>query len=125
MTKYAPPSEEELQQGAEALRMYVLVRRDVLPLVHCGVQAAHAVAEFVNYHQNENTKKWVEVDKTLICLEATESQIEKMKNKFARGGMNFQPFHEPDMSDIQTAVAFQPISTVEGGIIFKDFKLLS
>lgn len=125
MTKRQPLSEEDLMERAKALRMYVLVRRDVLPLVHCGVQAGHAVAEFVHYHQNDNTKKWVEEDKTLICLEATDGQIEKMKKYFADRSMNYQPFHEPDMSNLQTAVAFQPISTEDGAIIFKDFKLVS
>jgi hypothetical protein len=44
MLSYPDPlsQEEDLKQ----IRMYVLVRRDVLPLVHCACQASHAVAEF-------------------------------------------------------------------------------
>lgn len=104
--------------------MYVLVRRDILPLVHAGVQAAHAVGEFVHYHQNENTKRWAEKDKTLIVLEATEEQIKKQMDLFASKGLNYQPFWEPDMSNAMTAVAFQPISTMFGQELFSEFKLL-
>jgi hypothetical protein len=114
-------TKEDIDDG---YRMYVLVRRDILPLVHCAVQASHAVAEYVYYHQNPNTRVWVTAEKTLIILEATEKQIEEKMKLFAEKHMNYQPFWEPDMSNAMTAVAFQPIKTSLGREIFKDFKLL-
>lgn len=118
------PAPLPLEEANKQYRMYVLVRRDILPLVHCGVQAAHAVAEFVFYHQNNNTKVWVTVEKTLIVLEATEEQIQEKMKWFADRHMNFQPFWEPDMDNAMTAVAFQPIQAGLGKEVFGDLKLL-
>lgn len=114
-----------LEDVESQIRMYVLVRRDILPLVHCGVQAAHAVAEFVHYHQNENTKVWVTCEKTLIVLSATEEQIEEKMKQFSDNHMNYQPFYEPDMGNVMTAVAFQPLPKNEADNFFGDLKLLS
>lgn len=122
MLSYEPMVDLEVYK--KQLKMYVLVRRDILPLVHCGVQAGHAIAEFVFYHPNENTRKWVTEDKTLIVLEATEEQIKKQMDLFADQNMNYQPFWEPDMSHTMTAVAFQPITNEMGSELFKGFKLL-
>lgn len=118
------PEPLPLEEVDKQYRMYVLVRRDILPLVHCGVQAAHAVAEFVHYHQNDNTKLWVTFEKTLIILEATEDQIKEKMEWFANRHMNYQPFWEPDMNNAMTAVAFQPIQYGLGKEIFNGFKLL-
>jgi len=122
MLSYEPMVDLEVYK--KQLKMYVLVRRDILPLVHAGVQAGHAIAEFVFYHPNENTRKWVTEDKTLIVLEATEEQIKKQMDLFADRNMNYQPFWEPDMSHTMTAVAFQPISNELGSELFAGFKLL-
>lgn len=122
MSSYEPMVDLEVYK--KQLKMYVLVRRDILPLVHAGVQAGHAIAEFVFYHPNENTRKWVTEDKTLIVLEATEEQIKKQMDLFADRNMNYQPFWEPDMSHTMTAVAFQPISNELGSELFAGFKLL-
>lgn len=108
-----------------SLRMYVLVKRDSLPLVNCAVQATHAVAEYIHYHDNENTKKWVEQDKTLIILEATDEQLEAMRVKFLELDWNYQPFWEPDLDNMLTCIAFQPISTELGMEWFSHLKLLS
>ena len=122
MLSYEPMVDLEVYK--KQLKMYVMVRRDILPLVHCGVQVGHAIAEFVEYHQNVNTRQWVREDKTLIVLEATEEQIKKQMDLFADRNMNYQPFWEPDMSHAMTAVAFQPISNELGSELFKGFKLL-
>lgn len=106
------------------LKMVVLVRREILPLVHAGVQAGHAVAEFIFYHPNENTRRWVVSDRTLIYLEATEKEIHEMMEFFASKSLNYQPFYEPDMGNALTAVAFQPIETQYSREIFRKFRLL-
>lgn len=118
------PAPLPLEETDKQYRMYVLVRRDILPLVHAGVQAAHAACEFVHYHQNDNTKVWVTCEKTLIVLEATEAQIKEKMEWFGSRHMNYQPFREPDMNNALTAVAFQPIQAGLGKEIFGDLKLL-
>ena len=112
------------EEHKDDLRMYVLVRRDVLPLAHCGVQASHAVAEYVHYHQNDRTAKWVEKDKTLIMLEATADDIERKRLEFTDAKRYYQPFHEPDMSNCLTAMAFEPMTAEQGKKIFGKFLLL-
>ena len=109
----------------DSYRMYVVVRRDVLPLVHAGVQAAHAAADFVFYHPNENTKVWAQCEKTMIILETSEAQIEYLMQLFKQHNLNYQPFWEPDMSGILTAVAFQPIKTKDAKVFFSNLKLLN
>jgi hypothetical protein len=117
---------KEWVEYANSLRMYVLVRRDILPLVHSGVQAAHAVAEYLHtFKDEETTNKWVSKDKTLLFLTASADQIGCMKRKFEKDGKKYQSFCEPDMSDIETAVAFEPLTMEEGKKYFKDFSLLS
>jgi len=75
--------EKEKAHFESRLRMYVLVRRDVLPINYCIPQAAHAVAEYVHYYnKNRITKQWVEDDKTMIVLEANADQMERIKKKF-------------------------------------------
>lgn len=117
--------DEEAEIHANKLKMYVLVRRDILPLIHCGVQAAHALAEYVNSYDNEITKQWVESDKTLIFLEANADQIDLAKHRFEEDGLTFSSFREPDMSNFQTAVAFQPLNNADGAKYFGHLKLLS
>jgi len=122
MLTYAP--QPSLEEADKQYRMYVLIRRDILPLVHCGVQGAHAAIEFMHYHPNDNTARWVVDHKTLIFLEASEKQIQDKMKWFADRHMNFQPFREPDMDNTLTAVCFQPIQYGLGKEVFKGFKLL-
>jgi hypothetical protein len=43
---------------------------------------------------------------------------------FGSRHMNYQPFHEPDMDNTLTAVAFQPIKKGLGNDLFGELKLL-
>lgn len=106
------------------LKMFVLVRRDILPLPHCVCQGIHASVEYVHYYNNDVTKKWVEEDKTIIVLSATEEQIENKKRLFSKLGLTHRSFHEPDMSDVLTATAFQPVSSDDGKLYFGELSLL-
>jgi len=112
-------------QPSDDIRMYILVNRPVLPLVHCVVQSSHAAADFVFYHHNENTRNWVVNHKTMIILEATELQMVETMNQFASDSLNYQPFWEPDMSNVLTAVAFQPMKKAAAEKYFSKFDLLS
>ena len=125
---FSPSKLKELKEQWDydktKLRMYVLVRRDVLTLVQCGVQAGHAASEYVHFHRNDKTKQWAEADKTLIFLSATGDEIEKMKRQFDRKNKTYQSFHEPDLNDLQTAVAFEPVQFTQGKELFGQFALL-
>lgn len=108
-----------------ALRMYVLVNREVLPLVHAGVQGSHACADFVWQHKDHPaTKQWCEQDKTLLFLNGNKSDMQTLMTYCDKAGIKYSKFIEPDMNDEMTAVAFQPMTKTEGAVLFGKFKLL-
>jgi hypothetical protein len=108
-----------------ALRMYVLVNREVLPLVHAGVQASHACAEYIWKHRDDDkTKKWCEEDKTLLFLNGDKNDMNDLICYCDKTGIKYSKFIEPDMNDEMTAVAFQPMTKTEGAVLFGKFKLL-
>ena len=112
-----------LPNKKEDIRMYVLVNSQ-LPTLHAGIQAGHSVAEFVHYQQSlPILKDWVENHKTLILLSATLDQISEMKSYFISKGRRFASFREPDLDDLETAVAFEPMTAQEGTVLFGKFKL--
>lgn len=97
----------------------------MLTLVQCGVQASHAVAEFMDIHaSNENVQDWVRNHKTMIFLEATTSQIAEMQSVFNNKQKKYKSFYEPDLNDLQTACAFEPVTSEEGRMIFGHLKLV-
>lgn len=104
------------------LKMYVLIRKDILTDVQCGVQAGHAIASYMSEHIKDEPKlvDWVDNHKTLIYLAASEEQIEEKKKLLS----NWVGFNEADLDGIETAVAFVPISNLEGRFIFGDLKLI-
>jgi hypothetical protein len=125
INNYLTRESNKISDGHKPLRMYVLVQREVLPLVHAGVQAGHAVHTYVWEHRDKpETKQWCEEDKTMLYLSATWEQMHDMITYFTIKNMGFSRFHEPDMGDELTAVAFQPMSKEEGNILFGRFKLL-
>lgn len=108
------------------MKMYVLINRDILSIVQCGVQASHASLEYAYTHKNnENYNEWHKNHKTLIFLEAKESEIYAKMNELHQKGKTFSKFDEPDLGNRLTAVCFEPMKSDEGKIIFGDFKLLS
>jgi hypothetical protein len=107
----------------EDIRMYVLVNSQ-LPTLHAGIQAGHALAEVVHYHQGlPILKEWVENHKTLILLSATLEQMSEMKDYFKSKDRKFSSFSEPDLDNLETAVAFEPMNAQEGKVLFGKFKL--
>lgn len=110
-------------------RMYVLVNRESLSPVQWGVQAAHAVATFMDkYHPTKDpilSKKiraWARRHKTFTFLACTQKQRIDIFNK--KMGLRYADFFEPDLSGMWTASAFEPITREEGQKIFKDLPLL-
>ena len=107
------------------VKMTVLVRRDILPLTHCAVQASHAVAEFMFKHNStESVTDWVKNHKTMILLSANESDIDNIKKIYDKLGLAYTTFVEPDMSNAETATAFEPITNDLSKAIFGKLQLL-
>lgn len=107
------------------LKMFVLVRRDILPLTHCAVQACHAGTEFMSKHgQKPTVVDWVNNHKTMILLSATENDIASIKALYDRMGLSYTTFIEPDMSNVETATAFEPIDNEVSKAIFGKLSLL-
>lgn len=104
------------------LKMYVLIRKDILTDVQCGVQASHALSWYIrDYIQYDpNLIEWIWNHHTLIFLEANEEEIHRKKVLFP----SWVGFKEPDLDDIETAVAFSPVSPERGMELFGDLKLI-
>lgn len=107
------------------LRMYVLINRPELPLVNAGVQAGHSIAEYMATHGHlPKVQSWVDEHKTMIFLEASENQIKDAIRFSEVKGLTYKTFHEPDLDHLLTAVAFEPITSIEGKELFGKLKLL-
>ena len=72
----------------------------------------------------ENIKDWVENDKTMVIFKADENEMRSMMNTFHLIGKKYAGFHEPDICNVLTAVAFEPMEETEGDKLFWNCKLL-
>ncbi len=116
-----------LQAPPDYKKMYILVNKSKLTLAQCAVQAGHSVAEFMGiFGQDENVNDWCFNDKhrTMIMLSATETQMEKMMSIFDDLGMKHQAFREPDLDNLLTSVAFEPVWNEQGKELFGKFNLI-
>lgn len=85
----------------------MVVRQD-LPLSYQGVQGAHAAIDFQHQHP-ELAKEWQTKSNYLIFLSVKdESSLERLMNKADQRSIIYTPFHEPDIGNELTAVAFEP-----------------
>jgi hypothetical protein len=105
------------------VRLYVLVNKD-LPTIHGGIQGAHAVAELMSDYPEE-TSDWAKNHKTLVFLAASEEQIREMNVYFTNKKRPYAQFLEPDLDNLLTAAAYEPMHSFEGKVIFGKFKLFS
>lgn len=105
------------------LKCYVMVNSQ-LPAIHAGIQASHSLTELVFFNRDEpNMIDWVKNHKTLILLSATDKEITQMKEYFDLKNIRYASFSEPDLNNLETAVAFMPMTSLEGTAIFGKFKL--
>jgi len=106
-------------------KMFILIRRDILPLAHCAVQSSHSVCEFMSKYSHKSTViDWVNNHKTMILLSATENDIANIKALYDKMGLSYATFIEPDMSNTETATSFEPISNDISKAIFGRLSLL-
>jgi hypothetical protein len=110
----------------EAQKVYVLVRKDILSDIQVGVQATHAVVEMLDLAKcyDRYPSDWVDNYRTLIFLAANEYELEEMKRKCDAQDVLFCGFREPDLNNIETAVAFEPVTVEKGFELFGGFELV-
>lgn len=96
--------------------MYVLVPYN-LSEIQKGIQAAHAIAEYVyNFKREQITCDWVNTDKTIVILNGGTTNSSSDMNKIGslqKHILNLRKlkvthtvFIEPDLNNSETAVAF-------------------
>lgn len=94
-------------------RLYVLCDYKLDPVYSC-VQGAHAVAQYLLKHQEDEQPYWK--NEYLIFLRAN---IGYWFNKLKKLGYKFVPFFEPDLKMRMTAIAIE-----DSGQLFKNLKLV-
>lgn len=107
----------------EDIRCYILINSK-LPTIHGGIQAAHSLAELMVKFPHD-ISDWATNHKTLVFLSATEDEIRMMCNYFVEKSRLQTPFFEPDLDNLITAAAFEPMKASEGKILFGKFKLFN
>jgi peptidyl-tRNA hydrolase len=108
-----------------SLRLYVLVDDSLLPRGGAkSAQVTHAVVELMKRHypQNVRVKTWAETDLTLVILAAGREEMERHRARFNEDGYIAEGFVEPDLGNVLTCVAFEPLTALEG-MIFGHLKL--
>lgn len=91
-------------------KLYTIVLKQLAP-IHKGVQASHAVAEFMNdYGHKDDVKQWVDVDQTIVMLESDLDTIEWIYNEYISLEIDGEHikvscFHESDLGGLMTAIS--------------------
>lgn len=90
--------------------MYVLVPYN-LSDIQKGIQASHAIAEYVFYHSCESKLiDWLEAHKTIIIINGgttgEDSSMYRYHDDLRKLNIEFTSFQEPDLNDAMTAIAF-------------------
>lgn len=99
-------------------KMYVFVARHLSP-IQKGVQAAHAVAEFVFEHKEIScVRDWVNLHKTLVMLDVSNNiKFLEIQQALQAYGVKFTEFKEPDLGNITTAIAVIISTEDEEGLL--------
>lgn len=85
------------------MKLFVLIRKDLPSMAYKAVQAGHAVAQYLIDHPED---KWQ--NRTLIYSELSMVKFMKYKSKIESMEIDYSIFCEPDLNDMQTAIAFCP-----------------
>lgn len=108
------------------LVMYVVVDREALGLPQCAVQSGHAIAELVHQHQElASVLQWVTEDKTLVLLAGSQKTMDKAVERCRIIDTTWAAFHEPDLDNHRTAIAFEPMTRQMGRRLFNRLPLLN
>lgn len=95
-------------------KLFVLVRKD-MPLPYQGVQAGHAVAQWMIENKNHS---WL--NSTLVYLNVHDlDHLEMWCKKLKSLGSNYSEFIEPDLNNERTSIA-----CYSDGKVFGKLKLM-
>ena len=88
-------------------RMYHFVLYS-LSGIQKGIQSYHSGIEYANLHgQNDDYYRWANIDKTVIILDGGSSgNMPKLAEKLWEYGVKHTFFHEPDLNNAMSAIAF-------------------
>ena len=83
-------------------------------------QGAHATAEFMHEHgQEDDVINWVENDRTMVCLRTSEDRLKEITELSHKSSF----FVDDDLNDMLTAVAIGPLTRERGLELFGDLPL--
>jgi hypothetical protein len=118
-------------------RMYGLVAYQLCGTIHAGIQFGHAVVDYgrsvSGLRQEEGVyNKWADKDKTFIVLNGgtTNSNPERLGTLnqhlelMEANEVLYQAFHEPDLGDQLTAIAFLVDERVFDKVSYPDYEQL-
>jgi hypothetical protein len=97
----------------------------VLPPINQGVQACHALVQLMFVHALANVVPWAKYHKTLIFLAADQGQMLRAMDRCDRRGLKYASFLEPDLGDMRTAVAFEPVTKAQAKDLFWNLRRAS
>jgi hypothetical protein len=101
-----------------AMKMYVMVDKS-LPPIHAGIQSLHSSVELVyNHISNPKVSEWASTHKTVVLIGADNTEMVLMMNYFTTLGKVYSSFREPDLDNLLTAIAFEPLTELEAETIF-------
>ncbi len=81
-------------------KLFVVVRKDLTPSQQA-VQAGHALASYLLHSLNLRWK-----NETLVYLGVKDGfQLERIKYKLNKSGIEYYEFNEPDLNNETTAIA--------------------
>lgn len=107
------------EDSPDALRMYVVVRDDILPPLNCGIQAAHAIVDYsVEWGDKGTYQLWAAKHKTIVILGGTADQMMHAVEKSVARKTPFVRFREPDLGWKVTATAFEPMTAAKAKDVF-------
>lgn len=93
-------------------RLYIVVRED-LPYESPCAQVAHALTEF-SIKYPVDFQAWYEASNTIVVLQVpTLVELAILCDKAEFEGVRKAEFHEPDLNNELTAVAFEPAIPAE------------
>lgn len=99
-------------------KMYVMVDKS-LPPIHAGIQSLHSSVELVyNHISNPKVSEWASTHKTVVLIGAEHHEMVLMMRYFTTLGKVSSPFYEPDLDNMMTSVAFEPLTNEEAEVIF-------
>jgi len=98
------PDTRQISRGD---KLYLVTRKDLSPGYQVA-QTAHAVAEFAISHP-ELFEKWYRTSQYVVALESkTLEHLSELHKKGKELNIPVAGFHEPDLDNQLTAVAFAP-----------------